>query len=402
MKSIYKLFIALILTSCTTKKEIPVLKTTTKVISIEDGNEYLKDVWTISPEIEIDEFVPRKFNGKKNISFISDIDTLTLNIKQNETYDFVIEWDDKKAFTRVNTDILKEPSMQESEILEYYHDNKNRKALTDTIPFTLGSDNRIYLKGRINNSNTLDFLFDTGANAIVVVSNLIENKVNLKLDGEIDNNGSDGNHKVATSSKNKLEIDNLNWENVSLLSIDYQRPKFDGVLGWIAFENKIVEIDYEKKILIIHQSFETVPKDYKKIETKMIGGVPYIKGKVITENKKSEGWFEYDSGSNGSFNLSQKFASENSLNNVMKKVGTSTSTGSAGISWKSNDYILPKLQFGAFDLLFVPISISEKDPEGVEAHEILGNNLLKRFNAIIDLQKFEIYLKPNSLMNSEY
>lgn len=402
MKSVFQLIIVIILTSCTNQKAIPELKTTSKIISIEDGNILHKDAWTISPEIKFDEFVPRKFDGTKKVSFISDIDTLTLDVKLNATYDFVILLNNEKALTRINTDTLKEQSIAESNMTEYYRDTRNRNSLVDTIPFTLSKFNRIHVKGKINDSDTLDFLFDTGANAIVLVSKLIGTKVNLTLDGEVENEGAFGTQNISSSSSNKLEIENLNWENVDIISIDYQQPKFDGVLGWVAFKNKIVEINYENNLLLIHQSKETIPKAYVKVESKMIRNIPHIKGELAVNNNKSEGWFSYDTGSDGSFILSQKFASENNLNDAMDVIGTSTSTGSTGAKWKSNNYILPKLHFNKFQLSKVPLLINEEDPVGIESKNILGINLLKRFNAIIDLQKFEIYLKPNSLLNSAY
>ncbi|WP_111707410.1 retropepsin-like aspartic protease [Lutibacter citreus] len=402
MKNILFLFILFIFASCITQKKQFILNATSKTVSIKEGDKLYKDIWTISPEVELDEFVPHKFNGNKKVSFISNIDTLTFNVNPNNTYDFTILYNDVKAFTRINTDTLKEASIPSKNILEYYYNNKNRIFLIDTIPFELGTDNQIHITGKINKSDSLNVIFDTGANAIVIVSKLIGDKVNLKLDGNTLNNGSDGTKTVETSSSNKLEIGNLNWDNVELLSIDFQNPNFDGVLGWIAFENKIVEIDYENKLLIIHKSMQTVPKGFSKIDTKMIGGIPYIKGTITIENKISSGWFEYDTGYDSSFSLSQKFASENGLNGVLKKIGSSTSLGSTGIKWKATDYILPKLQIGEFKLFNVPLSIDEKDPKGIENNNILGNNLLKRFNAIIDLKNFEIYLKPNNLYNLNY
>ena len=47
----------------------------------------------------------------------------------------------------------------------------------------------------------------------------------------------------------------------------------------------------------------------------------------------------------------------------MKKVGTSVTSGSAGIERKSNNFILPKLKFGTFTILNVPIAIDEIDVE---------------------------------------
>lgn len=402
MKQFIYLLIPMALLSCSNKKEQLSLFSTSKIISIKDGDTLHKNSWTISSKVKLDEFITSKFTGEKKVSFMSDIDTIIFNVTPNNTYDFTILYNKEKAFTRISTDTLKEESISKKEVLDYYYDNENKKSLTDTIPFKLGSDYGIHLQGRINKSDTLDLFFDTGANAVVLTSKLIGNKVNIKLDGKIENNGSDGVHNVATSSSNELEIGDLNWKNVKLLSIDYKNPNFDVVLGWIAFENKIVEIDYDKSLLIIHKSMETVSKEYNKIETKRIGGLLYLKGKIIIDEKITEGWFEHDSGFNGSFSLSQQFASKNNLNGVMEKVGTSISSGSAGIEWKANNYILPKLQLGDFELLEVPISIDEKDPKGIENGDILGNNLLKRFNTIIDLQNFEIYLKPNALFGKKY
>ncbi|KGL59042.1 aspartyl protease family protein [Polaribacter sp. Hel1_85] len=403
MKVILSLLFALSLISCLNKKETQILKTNSKTISIKDGDGFHKDIWEISPETELDEFITRKFVGKKEVSFISDIDTLIFNVSPNNSYDFIIEFNGKeKAFTRINTDTLKQPSIPPKKILDYYYKDINRIANKDTIPFMLGKDNRIYIAGKINNSNPLNFLFDTGADAIVITSSVIGSKVNLELDGETENIGSDGSKLIRTSSNNILEIAHLNWDNIELVSIDYKNRPFDGIIGWIPFENKIVEIDYEKKNLIIHKSINTIPKGYSKVETKMIDNLPYIKGTITIGEKSFSGWFEYDSGYNASFSLSQKFASENELNNLMQITGTSYSSGSSGTKLKANDYVLPKLTLGEFEIFNIPLSIDEKDPINIGNNDILGNNVLKRFNTILDFKNFEIYLKPNDLLNSKY
>ncbi|OIQ21109.1 MAG: hypothetical protein BM557_04980 [Flavobacterium sp. MedPE-SWcel] len=403
MRYFKALLLVVLLSSCASREQLPVLNATTQLLSIQDGNKLHENVWTATPNVDIDEFIVQKFEGEKMVHFISDIDTLSFSVTPNNNYDFIVLINGKeKALTRISTDTLKEASIPHQKMIDYYYDDRDKRALIDTIPFTLGNDNRIHFKGRVNNSKPLDILFDTGANAVVVVSSLIGKEVQLKLDGEVDNNGSDGSQIVPTSSDNQLEVLDLNWDGLNILSIDYQAPSFDVVLGWIAFENKIVEIDYEKKYLVIHQSKETVSNDYSKIETKMIHGIPYIKGTLDVAGKQSSGWFEYDSGSNGSFSLSQKFASENGLNNVMKVTGRSISTGSVGVEYSAKNYVLPKLTFGEYELVNVPIAIDDEDPEGVEYNDILGNNLLKRFNTVIDFKEFEIYLKPNSLFYSEY
>lgn len=380
------------------QNEMPELKTNTAVISIKEGSYLHKDCWTISPEIEWDEYVTNPFAGEKTVTFVSDVDTLEFSVVPNKQYDFVVVLNGKRAYTRMSTDASKSPS---NPFLEYTHDDKNRVALVDTIPFRLGDNHGIYISGNINGSEALDLLFDTGANALVISSRLVGEKVTMTMDGQQENNGSDGNHTVETSSGNKLEVGQLNWENVSLLSIDYSY--LNGVVGWVVFENKIVEINYDLNLLLIHRSMETVPTGYTKIETKMINNIPYVWGTLIVGNKTCSNWMEYDTGSNGNLLLSRKFARANRLHKSLEFTGISHFSGSAGVSIKSKNYILPKIQLGGFETALVPITIKGKDPHGSsESNNILGNSLLKRFNTVIDFQSFTIYLKPNSLFYNAY
>jgi predicted aspartyl protease len=397
MKSlIYPLFLLIIATQFAFAQEkLPILKTDKNTISIKEGNSDYKDEWTIAPEVKSDVFVTQRFTGTKIITFYSEIDSISFTVKPNKKYDFIILLNGKyKAYTQINTDSKQNPSLEPK--LFYTRLTKTDQA-TDTIPFTLGIDNRIHMKGKVNYSDTLDFMFDTGASSCVITSSLINKKVKINLDGNQENTGTDGKAIVGTSSKNTIEINDLKWENVSLLSIDYQKPSFDLVLGWIAFEGKIIEIDYEKSIIIVHQSLPKLSTEYSKLDFKLIEGIPYIKLKLIINGKVSESWFDFDTGSNGTLVVGQKFAKEHFLNNEMKQIGTITSVGSAGKEIISNLVMLPKLKIGDFEMYQIPLSIQQKEIENVEHNENIGNKILKRFNAVIDFKHHNIYIKPNNL-----
>ena len=178
---------------------------------------------------------------------------------------------------------------------------------------------------------------------------------------------------------------------------NYQKPSFDAVLGWVIFEDKIVEIDYEKSVLVVHPFLPNLSKEYTKLEFKLIGGIPYIKCKFLVNEREIEGWFDFDTGSNGELIIGQKFAKDNLLNNAMKNIGTSQSVGSTGIAIKNNKYILPKLKLGDYEMYQIPLAIQEQEIKGDEHNENIGNNILKRFNTIIDFKNNYIYLKPNNL-----
>ncbi len=105
--------------SCTNQEKVLTLKSTSKLVSIKEGDLLHKDGWTISPEIEIDEFITNQFVGEKKVSFISDIDTLSFAVTPNNIYDFIILLNgNEKAVTRINTDNTKNASIPPKKILK--------------------------------------------------------------------------------------------------------------------------------------------------------------------------------------------------------------------------------------------------------------------------------------------
>jgi Aspartyl protease len=388
------LLMVLTINAVVAQTKLPVLRTNNTVLSIKEGAVYHKDIWTIAPELKLDVFTTHA----KSVVFYSDIDSMVFNLYPNRQYDFVVLLNGKdSAYNQINTDVNAIPNIEPPMA---YSRLKNTNQGADTIPFALGKDDKIHLQGTVNQSDTLDFLFDTGANGCVIVSSLINHKVNLTINGSGANRGSDGIAIVGKSSKNTVQVNNLIWKDVTLLSIDYKKPSFDFVLGWVAFENKIVEINYEKNILVIHPSLPPLHPEYSKIASKLIGGIPYINVKLIVNGVEKEGWFDFDTGSDGTLLIGQPFATENALHNQMQEIGTSSSTGSTGVEIFSKLVKLPKMKLGDYEMYQIPLAIEQQKVKGVEHNENIGNKILKRFNTIIDFKNNFIYIKPNNLYYS--
>jgi hypothetical protein len=388
------LFITFISHFVLAQKKVLILKANNSSITIKEGDFLYKAIWNASPEVKPDVFVTTPFSGLKRLVFYSDIDSIAFLLKPNKKYDFVILLNGKdSAYTQINTGVKEIPSIEPK---LFYTTIKNNVS-PDTIPFRLGSNSYIHLKGRVNNSDTLDFIFDTGAGICVMTTSLINKKVKMQLNGSQMNAGSDGAEAVPISQKNKLEIAHLVWNNVPFLSIDYKNFPFEAVLGWVAFEDKIVEIDYEKNRMIIHTTLPKISDAYSKVEMKLIGGIPYIKCRLMANGKESEAWFDFDSGSDGTLFIGQKLAADNGLNGTLESIGTSKIRGSSGKSIQQAMVLLPKLKIGNFEMYQLPMSINGEDPAGAGNNENIGNVILKRFNTILDISNNAIYLKPNRL-----
>ncbi len=82
------------------QQNIPTIKAVSKKLDIRDGKEYKKQSWNISPELNPDVYETSSL-GKK-VTFITDKDSISVKIKKNTQFDFVILLNDSvKAYTQI-------------------------------------------------------------------------------------------------------------------------------------------------------------------------------------------------------------------------------------------------------------------------------------------------------------
>ncbi len=391
-KAIFILTI-LLCNSTIAQQKLPILKSNGKTIKIREGKYEIHEqhpVAIANPDV----YTPKPFNKTQKITYISDIDSISFNVKPNKKYDFLIVNNKDTIKTQINT--------HSNQVITYpnYKYIKETSNKHDTIPFIIGDDSRIYLKGKINNSDDLSILFDTGASAIVISTPLINKKVKVNLDGSVLNGGTDGMERVPTSSKNNLKINGLTWDNVPLLAIDFGESPFDAVLGWVAFQDKVMKINYESKEMIIYDSLPKIPKEFTKIDFRLIDGIPYVKCKMIVEGVEYEEWFDFDSGSNAALSISNEFATNNKLQSKLNKLGTSTSIGTTSIEVKADVLLLPRLKIANFELYNIQLNVPQEDPQTPDKLGNIGNLILKRFTTIIDFKNNCMYIRPNNLFYS--
>jgi len=80
------LFLCLIITSNVYSQEV--IHATSKSADIRDGDVYFKNYWTIMPEIKPDIYQTSSLN--KNITFYTDIDSISFLVELDKTHEFII------------------------------------------------------------------------------------------------------------------------------------------------------------------------------------------------------------------------------------------------------------------------------------------------------------------------
>lgn len=382
------------------QKRLQVLKSTQHKLSIREGQSFYKNAWNVSSMVKPDVFVSQHLKDKERIVFYSDIDSVAFWVKPQRTYDFVVVNGRDSAYTRISTFPDKRPSLVPKLV---FTRAPRRVAGPDTIPFRLDKTFGIHMQGRLNGSEPLDLLFDTGAGVLVLTAEAANQKVRLRQDGQAVNTGTGGKRSVPTSSGNVLQVGGLTWRSASLMTLDYQGVKgidFDGIVGWVAFEDKVVELDYEHTYLVIHDKLPTLGPDYSQLEMKLSNGIPFIKCLLTAHGQQQEGWFNLDTGSDGWLVVGQQFAATTGLTGSLQRRGTAHASGSAGEPVAQAIFSLPTLTLDKYQLYQLPLYVNEQDPVGGAIPENIGTQILKRFNLLLDFQSNHLYIKPNKYLYS--
>ena len=270
----------------------------------------------------------------------------------------------------------------------------------DTIPITIGNDNRIYLKATVNGSEELDFIFDTGASGMVANTTKTDQKLNLLFDGSTENIGANGVSSQQVSTRNTIQIGPFKRENVSLIGIAYPEKhySFDGVIGYPFFEDYFMEIDYASRILVLHRSKNTIADrdSYEKIALDFMGDLFYMDMTVLKNEDPVTFPVMIDTGYNGDLIVYHKIVSQKGLANQFQKLRNSRSEGTDGTVIQSDLVMIPKVTLANTTVQNIEASLN-LTPATTDFTAILGGNIMKHFHWIFNYKKQQLDIKPNEL-----
>lgn len=272
------------------------------------------------------------------------------------------------------------------------------------VPFTI-EHNGVYIYCKVNDTDSVRFLFDTGANSSVINSS--SSKVALKIDGASQNQGSNGVNTVAQSKGNTVAFGAITRKEVPLTLIPYGEAPFDGVFGTDLMKGNIVEIDYNQRVLrFFPENDKSIDlSGYEKRKLHMVDDYPAVESKLTVNGKKYSGLFGLDSGADDALTIASPFAKKHELAGKMQKIGAASFQGSDGSVYEMPIVLCQAIEFSGKMLYNVPISLSNS-VDGIDATPKMagfyGNNFLKRFNTVIDFRNEVIYFKLNGNLYVEF
>jgi hypothetical protein len=280
-----------------------------------------------------------------------------------------------------------------------------------SFPFKLLTGGVILLKAKVNNyPDSLNFVLDTGSGGISLDSStVIEFKIPV-VESDKTIKGIGGIRKVsflydAALNLPGLQVDKLNFHvnDYSLLTSVYG-IKIDGIIGYSFFSKYIVNINYDSLLIKVFSIGEYKYPSGGHLLNPMFTALP-IQTMRFTDNGKFYNRFYLDTGAGLNFLLSEQYVIDS---NVLKKRRKQPLlTQAEGVGGRTNMRIttVNEVKLGPYRFRKVPTYLF-KDENNITNYPylggLIGNDLLRRFNATFNYVKQEVHIIPNSHYRDDF
>jgi len=367
------------------QEELPVLEARSPVVDVQDGGELLRGAWTVDPALALDVYEVRRSAQPKRVSFLSDLGSLAFDVEPGRTVDFVIRLAGKgDCRTRVSR-----------RTQGYRRLDGGGSGLVE-IPLSI-THGKLHLVGRFGASAPLDLIFDTGANGHLLYPSAFDKGVAPVVDGAGNNSGTGGTTLRRTSSDNRLEIGGLFWEHETLTLVEKQADEADGLVGYTLFEDRVVELDFERGVLVVHDALPAHAAQFTRTPMPRSGALTPVELSLVHAGGRASGWFHLDTGGTDTLLVNQAFGREHGLYDALERLGTSTSRGVGSAVLENARVRVPALELAGFVLRDVPLHVElPSDANPAPPGGVVCMEVLRRFDALLDYPNGQAYFRPNA------
>ena len=295
------------------------------------------------------------------------------------------------------------PETGHAQVFEFL---KGQKSVS--IPFEY-KYNFILIEVKLQNVLPLTLMFDTGAEHTILFDKVHADIFGIKYSNRIRVYGSDLSKELyANVARNvKIELEGIANipRDIVVLDEDYFHLKeitginIDGILSNSFFNNMVVKIDYKRQMLTVTDPREfKVPNKFSVMDIDYHKRKPYINSEIVLGNGDViELSLLIDSGAalplllhaNTNKNIE---IPENVING---KLGVGLGGEIEGFMGRIKQMKFYEYEFKEIVSSFQDLSESKLSQMQIVRNGLIGNQILSRFNIILDPIREKMYVKPN-------
>ncbi|MEM7102850.1 MAG: hypothetical protein AAF502_06970 [Bacteroidota bacterium] len=266
------------------------------------------------------------------------------------------------------------------------------------IPFTLTEHNNLVIEGIVNNTDTLKLMLHTAANSVSVTEEAVEKITSMEFEASGTANSWGGSSETRSSPNNSLSVANFEWDSLRIWENKHSGHGTDGKIGPDLFEGKIFEINFDESLINLYNQLPGNLEAFDKLTIEHKGGFIFLTGNSMLPDSTMGNEFLMHSGYSGSILFDDEFVNANKLGKILTTISESELSDAYGNKLKTKKAILPGFTLGSTTFNEIPIGFFE-GAIGRQQMSVMGGEIIKRFNWIMDLESGHIYIKQNSLHN---
>ena len=283
------------------------------------------------------------------------------------------------------------------------------QARVASVPLEIAGENYVLIKARVDGSEPLTFLLDSGGGSGLVLYYKAAEALKLKSAGKGKGGGAgESTFETASIKGASLSLSGVTMNNQTFVVFPPEKNGMtggravDGVIGYSLFSRYVVEIDYQSRVVNLYEpALYQYTGGGESIPLNILSNVPFVRMQVpLAGRKPLEGRFIVDTGA-GRFALilNTPLVASNNLLAVPQKTITEPGASGVGGEVKLIAGRWPGLQIGHFTLTD-PVIHFAQDKKGAFASSdfsgVIGGELLSRFKVIFDYAHKRMILEPNA------
>ncbi len=279
-----------------------------------------------------------------------------------------------------------------------------------TVPFRLVAESVILIRGLMpGHADSLTFVLDTGSSGISLDSAVAARMGLTPEPSAMNIRGIAGVRKVFFLYDRRLQlgdelIDSLDFHinDYEFLSYVYGEP-IDGVIGYALFSRYIVKIDYDNRELQLHTIGTLRYPRGGHLLRPFIRTLP-VQSAQLRDSRSIAARYLFDIGAGLPLILSEDFVEDSAVFRRKRKRFPVNAYGVGG-QFPMALTVARSFRIGPYRFRKVPAMIFD-DEYNVTSYPylggLIGNQILKRFNLIVNYPAREIHLQPNGLYREPF
>lgn len=260
------------------------------------------------------------------------------------------------------------------------------------------------LQGRVDDhKDTLNFILDSGSGGISLDSATAKYlKINtVKTNRTI--RGIAGTRQVDFAYNHRLSLDQFKVDSLDFHINDYgiltavYGLQVDGIIGYSVLSKYILKINYDSLYMEFWSRGSLKYPRGGFLIRPQITTLP-VTGLQIKDDKKINSRFLFDMGAGLNMMLTTDFVKDSSFLKKKRKMYAKEAEGLGG-KIDMNMTTIKEIKFGPYKFRNVPIYVFD-DSYNVTSYPylsgLIGNDILRRFNVILNYDRREFYFIPNT------